>query len=216
MGKRLAFLGVICALVLRSASTSVAGDAVASATCPAVFAPVTLLEPARISWRLRIIAHHADGKQAELDAGSAIASQSALAGFLEGPGSPWMNLSRRVPEKSLYVVNESLPATAAAGIERWVRGGGRLWCSGWAGGRDEYHTPTSVGNGLLGIRSRSWQPTGDLKRLGQTIRPDDWTRPIFMRETELDWLVPPTPPAHLTGDKSTARIVCERAADAGR
>jgi hypothetical protein len=115
--------------------------------------------------------------------------------------------------RCLYVVNESVLAAAAAEIERWVRGGGRLWCSGWAGARDEYNTPTDAWNGLLGIRGRSWQPAGDLKRLGQPLQPDDWRRPIFGRETKLDWIVPATRPAN---GISAARDVGQRAAGAGQ
>ena len=51
--------------------------------------------------------------------------------------------------------------------------------------RDEYNTPTDAWNEMLGVKSRSWKPAGDaadLKRLGEPIRPDDWTRPIFGRE----------------------------------
>lgn len=87
--------------------------------------------------------------------------------------------------KCLYVVNESIPAAAADRIERWVHDGGKLWASGWAGMRDEYNTPTDRWNAMLGITARSWKPAGDLKRLGQPIRPDDWLRPIFGREVTL-------------------------------
>ncbi len=85
----------------------------------------------------------------------------------------------------LYVVNESIASATAAEIERWVHGGGKLWLSGWAGMRDEYNTPTETWNSMLGIKSRAWKPSGDLKRLGQIIEPADYRRPIFQREVEL-------------------------------
>jgi len=88
--------------------------------------------------------------------------------------------------KCLYSVNESVPAAAAAEIERWVHAGGRLWASGWAAMADEYNTPTDTWDKMLGIKLRQWKPTGDLKRLGQPIRPDDWTRPIFGRDVAIE------------------------------
>ncbi len=91
-------------------------------------------------------------------------------------------------------MNESIPAGAASAIERWVSAGGRLWASGWAGMRDEYNTPTDAWNAMLGVRSRSWRPTGDLRRLGKPIEPADWMRPIFAREVTLD-PAPQTQPA---------------------
>ena len=87
--------------------------------------------------------------------------------------------------KALYVVNESIPAKAATGIERWVQDGGRLWTSGWGGMRDEYNTPTDAWNEMLGISARSWKPTGDLARLGEVMQPADWQRPRFGREASL-------------------------------
>ncbi len=84
--------------------------------------------------------------------------------------------------KAIYVVNESVPARAADEIERWVKSGGHLWASGWAGMTDEYNTPTDRWNTMLGVKSRSWKPTGDLGRFGQPIDPADWKRPIFGRE----------------------------------
>ncbi len=89
--------------------------------------------------------------------------------------------------KCLYVVNESIPQRAAAEIERWVRAGGKLWASGWAGMRDEYDTPVESWNAMLGLKSRAWKPSGDLKRLGQPIAPADWLRPIFGREVTLQF-----------------------------
>lgn len=85
----------------------------------------------------------------------------------------------------LYVVNESIPAKAAAAIEQWVRNGGNLWASGWAGMKDEYNTPTEAWNEMLGVKARSWKPSGDLKRLGEQIQPADWQRPVFDREVTL-------------------------------
>jgi hypothetical protein len=93
--------------------------------------------------------------------------------------------------KCLYVVNESIPAAAAEAIKKWVEHGGNLWASGWAGMRDEYNTPTTAWNDLLGVKSRSWKPTGDLKRLGQPIEPADWKRPIFGRDVTLNPVRPP-------------------------
>jgi hypothetical protein len=87
--------------------------------------------------------------------------------------------------KCCYVVNESVPAAAAGALEQWVRSGGRLWCSGWAGLRDEYNTPTDAWNSMLGARSRSWKPAGDLEHWGEPIKVDDWRRPIFARETTI-------------------------------
>ncbi|MEO6907438.1 MAG: hypothetical protein ABI210_06070, partial [Abditibacteriaceae bacterium] len=87
--------------------------------------------------------------------------------------------------KALYVVNESIPSSAASAIERWVRGGGRLWAEGWAGMKDEYNTPTDAWNALFGVQSRSWKPIGDLKRLGEPIAPADWQRASFAREVTL-------------------------------
>ncbi len=87
--------------------------------------------------------------------------------------------------KCLYVVNESVPAAAAAAIEHWVRSGGRLWSSGWAAMRDEYNTPTDAWNAMLGAESRSWKPAGDLARLGEPIKVDDWRRPIFARQATI-------------------------------
>jgi hypothetical protein len=98
--------------------------------------------------------------------------------------------------KALYVVNESVPAKAAAEIERWVRGGGRLWVAGWAGAKDEYNTPTAVWNDMLGIKERSWKPTGDLARLGQMVRYDDERRPAFNRQCRLS---PPADAAEIPG-----------------
>jgi hypothetical protein len=86
----------------------------------------------------------------------------------------------------LYVVNESIPSAAAAAIERWVKSGGHLWASGWAGMTDEYNTPTDRWNEMLGVKSRSWKSAGDLKRLGEQIKPDDWKRAIIGREVSLD------------------------------
>ncbi len=88
--------------------------------------------------------------------------------------------------KSLYVVNESVPKAAAQGIDRWVHEGGRLWCGGWAGMRDEYNQPTDGWNGMLGVKSRTWKPAGDLKRLGQPIEPADWKRPVFDRDVSFE------------------------------
>jgi hypothetical protein len=85
--------------------------------------------------------------------------------------------------KCCYVVNESLPAAAIGALEQWVRSGGRLWCSGWAGLRDEYNSPTEAWNPMLGAQSRVWKPTGNLKRWGEPITVEDWRRPIFARET---------------------------------
>jgi hypothetical protein len=96
--------------------------------------------------------------------------------------------------KCLYVVNESVPAAAAGAIEQWVRCGGRLWCSGWAGMRDEYNTPTDAWNAMLGARSRSWKPLGDLQRFGEPIKVDDWRRPIFAREATITGNAPSTQP----------------------
>ncbi len=84
-----------------------------------------------------------------------------------------------------YVVNESVPAAAAVALEQWVRSGGRLWCSGWAGLRDEYNTPTEIWNPMLGAQSRAWKPAGDLKGWGEPIKVDDWRRPIFARQTTI-------------------------------
>jgi hypothetical protein len=83
--------------------------------------------------------------------------------------------------KALYVVNESIPAAAMAAIEKWVEGGGHLWAGGWAGMRDEYNTPTDAWNTMLGVKQRSWQVTGETKRLGEVLQPADWTRPAFSR-----------------------------------
>jgi len=83
--------------------------------------------------------------------------------------------------KCLYVVNESIPAAAQEAIRRWVADGGRLWLEGWAGMRDEYNTPTDAWNEMLGVKQRSWEPTGDLARFGQEIKVDDWMRPLFGR-----------------------------------
>ena len=96
--------------------------------------------------------------------------------------------------KCLYVVNESLPVAAAAAVEQWVRSGGRLWCSGWAAMRDEYNTPTDAWTALLGAQARSWKAVGDLKRLGEPIKVDDWRRPIFVRETTITRKLPSTQP----------------------
>jgi len=84
--------------------------------------------------------------------------------------------------KALYVVNESIPAAASTAIDTWVKKGGRLWAAGWAGMRDEYNSPTDAWNTMLGTTARAWTPTGDLKRLGEQIRPDDWRRPIYGRD----------------------------------
>jgi hypothetical protein len=83
------------------------------------------------------------------------------------------------------VVNESVPAAAATALEQWVRTGGRLWCNGWAGMRDEYNTPTDAWDAMLGARSRSWKAAGDLRGWGEPIKVDDWRRPIFARETTI-------------------------------
>jgi hypothetical protein len=96
--------------------------------------------------------------------------------------------------RCLYVVNESVPAAAAEAIEQWVRSGGRLWCSGWAGMRDEYNTPTQAWDAMLGAHSRTWKPVGDLKRLGQPIRVIDYRRPIFAREMTILRPEPSTQP----------------------
>jgi hypothetical protein len=90
--------------------------------------------------------------------------------------------------KALYVVNESIPTAAMSAIDRWVRDGGHLWASGWAGMKDEYNTPSGQWNELLHVKSRSYKPTGDLKRLGQEIRPADWTRPIIGRDVACELL----------------------------
>jgi hypothetical protein len=94
--------------------------------------------------------------------------------------------------KCLYVVNESIPTAAATEIDRWVRAGGHLWASGWAGMKDEYNTPTDRWNDLLFLKSRSWTPTGDLKRLGQAIEPADWKRQHFGRDVAIELIDPPT------------------------
>jgi hypothetical protein len=87
--------------------------------------------------------------------------------------------------KVLYVVNESLPRAALATIEKWVKGGGRLWASGWAGRKDEYNTPTRAWDQMVGAKDRSWKAVGDTKRLGEVIKSDDWRRPVFGREVAL-------------------------------
>ncbi|MHB0935655.1 MAG: hypothetical protein ACYC6A_04625 [Armatimonadota bacterium] len=84
--------------------------------------------------------------------------------------------------KALYVVNESIPTTTLTAIEAWVKKGGRLWVTGWAGMRDEYNEPTAAWNDLLAVKERSWKPTGDLANYGKEIQPADWKRPIFGRE----------------------------------
>jgi len=83
--------------------------------------------------------------------------------------------------KCLYVVNESIPDSAAREIERWVKNGGRLWVAGWAGIKDQYNTPTDVWNEMLGTRMRSWSPVGDLTGYGKTIEYADYRRKIFDR-----------------------------------
>jgi hypothetical protein len=94
--------------------------------------------------------------------------------------------------KCLYVVNESIPTAAASVIEQWVRNGGHLWASGWAGMTDEYNTPTNRWNDMLFAKSRSWKPAGDLKRLGEEIKPADWKRAHFSRDVSLELIDPPT------------------------
>ena len=84
--------------------------------------------------------------------------------------------------KALYVVNESIPAATLTAIEQWVKKGGKLWATGWAGLRDEYNEPTAAWNGLLNVQERAWKPTGDLEQYGKEIQPADWNRPIFGRE----------------------------------
>jgi hypothetical protein len=84
----------------------------------------------------------------------------------------------------LYVVNESVPAKTAAIIESWVKDGGWLWASGWAAAKDEYNTPSSAWNEMLGIRERSWKPAGDLKRMGDLIYYADERRPFFSRQEQ--------------------------------
>jgi len=69
---------------------------------------------------------------------------------------------------------------------------------------------------MLGIRGRWWQPTGDLKGLGQPIEPEEWRRPIFGREAEVDWIDPATRPANVTSATRAARAVCQQAVGAGR
>jgi hypothetical protein len=82
----------------------------------------------------------------------------------------------------LYVVNESVPAKAAAAIDAWVKGGGKLWAEGWAGARDEYNTPTDAWDAMLGFEGRTWKPVGDLKRYGELTNYADERRPYFSRQ----------------------------------
>lgn len=86
----------------------------------------------------------------------------------------------------LYVVHESVPAKAAAAIDKWVKAGGRLWTAGWGAAKDEYNTPSDVWNAMLGIRARSWQPAGDTKRLGELTNYADAYRPYFSRWCRLE------------------------------
>lgn len=116
--------------------------------------------------------------------------------------------------KALYVVNESIPTAAATEIEHWVRQGGRLWTSGWAGMRDEYNTPTDIWNGMLGITSRSWKPTGDLARLGELLQPADWKRPLFGRDVSLQ-MAPDSGSTFLTPEGPHASRAYQRAYGTG-
>lgn len=88
--------------------------------------------------------------------------------------------------KCLYVANESIPTAAAGAIGQWVKNGGHLWASGWAGMSDEYNTPNGRWDEMLGIKSRSWKPAGDLKRLGEEIKPADWKRAHFKRDVAVE------------------------------
>jgi hypothetical protein len=113
-------MSVILPLVLQSASMAATGDAVAPATRPPVFARVALLAPEQASWRLHIVAHCDDGQQAELYAGSAIASRSADAGLIDGQQSTWIDLSRLVGEKgvpSVRFIFETRPALDGKGVK---------------------------------------------------------------------------------------------------
>ena len=103
--------------------------------------------------------------------------------------------------KCLYVVNESVPTTAAEAIQQWVKSGGKLWASGWAAAKDEYYTPVTTWNAMLGIKERSWKATGDLKRYGDLIKYADERRPYFSRQSNLVL----TDGKALTGEKDTYR-----------
>jgi len=108
-----------------------------------------------------------------------------------------------VKYKALYVVNESIPAAALTAIDGWVKKGGKLWAAGWTGMRDEYNEPTTAWNAMFAITTRAWKPTGDLKRLGEQIKPDDWRRPIYGRE-----VTGITSPAHRYG-RGQVQIVAQ-------
>jgi hypothetical protein len=90
------------------------------------------------------------------------------------------------PYKCLYVVNESVPANTAAEIERWVRGGGRLWTAGWSAAKDEYNSPTPSWNEMLGVGERTWKPAGDLERFGELIEYANERRPYFSRHCHME------------------------------
>lgn len=92
--------------------------------------------------------------------------------------------------KCLYVVNESVPQAAQQAIREWVRNGGRLWLTGWAGLTDEYNTSSAVWNDMLGVVERAWEPAGNLDRYGEEIKPADWRRPFFHRLCRVRFTVP--------------------------
>ena len=108
--------------------------------------------------------------------------------------------------KCCYVVNESVPAAAAEALEQWVRSGGRLWCSGWAGLRDEYNSPTDAWNPMMGAQSRAWKPAGDLKRWGEPINVEDWRRPIFAREAAITRPSPVMEPYQASHEAGLVRV----------
>ena len=103
--------------------------------------------------------------------------------------------------KCLYVVNESVPTRAAEAIAQWVKSGGKLWAAGWAAAKDEYYTPVTTWNAMLGIKERSWKAVGDLKRYGDLIKYADERRPYFTRQSNL--LL--ADGKALTGEKDTYR-----------
>ena len=84
-----------------------------------VFVRVALLSPREVPWRMHIVVHQPEGKQAELFTGKDLAATAAKAGWIEGRQSGWIELSRRAGQgRALSAIPfRDRPAMEGKGVE---------------------------------------------------------------------------------------------------
>ncbi len=86
---------------------------------PRVFVRVALTSPREVEWRIHIVAHQPEGKQAELFYGKDLAETAAKAGWIAERRSDWIELTavmgKGVP--SVRFLFETRPAMEGKGVE---------------------------------------------------------------------------------------------------